>query len=710
MAAPAPSQEKPSAASSLLERLHPVRSILAHKFLAASILIVMVGLGLPVAWLKGKAYYAAEAVIFVSPRFLKNLQDDKEVEMQSNSQYREYVQQNVRTINRYDIVEEALRASPVFLRNWKLPNEPERRTVERLMASLAIRPVPDTYQVTVWLEADFKEGLAELVNKVVEVYLRKAKAEEFYASDDRILSLKAEVTQLAASVEARQQERTRLAQELGVTTFTENYVNPYDQLLVGAKQALAEARRKQIEANAALQILEGAASTARQKMLESFALELAGRDIAFTSVIATLNTRRGELLSRISGLAEKHPGRQAALIELNELEAEKQRTLASLGTKYSAVLTDQRRSEVSRTVRIVDDFGKEADRQQSQGSWFTSNYQAGIALGLQIDRDRKRMDSIDDRLRFLAQETRAPGFVRVFSDARPPDLPVRGGRRKIFLLFCIAGVLLATIVPIGLDMLDPRVFSPGDAGRTLGFPVMGWLPRKEEPYLAFWNEQVLRIAHRIDQDRCANASRVWCFTGAQAGSGTTTLVAALGRALTDLGVPALTVEANAWRSDPRYRTGSRGPGLSVVLRGNADLDDVVAMGDDEMSDHIAVGDTGDSGHLPDVHRLMEVLRGAGQAYGVVLVDLPPILASVDAEYLARSADVAVLVMESMRLQQGELGRAVRMLEKIRPKAVAAILNRVPVKGGRAFATGAFDEFAHGVSFKRSFWKSPWLWR
>ena len=50
---------------------------------------VIAAAGLPFAWIKGKPLYYTEAVIFISPRFLKNLQDDKELEMQSNSQYRE---------------------------------------------------------------------------------------------------------------------------------------------------------------------------------------------------------------------------------------------------------------------------------------------------------------------------------------------------------------------------------------------------------------------------------------------------------------------------------------------------------------------------------------------------------------------------------------------------------------------------------------------
>jgi polysaccharide biosynthesis transport protein len=694
----------------LLERLNPLRSLRRHPFLALTLLISIGGVGLPVAFLKGKPVYYAEAVVYVSPRFIRNLQEDKEFEMQSNTQYREYVQQNVKTVNRFDIVSEALAASPVFRAKWLLPGESDRQGVERLQGWLSVKPIPDTYQISVGLEQSAKEGLAEFLNKLVESYMAKAKREEFYASDARIASLKLEADQLAEAITGRQEQKTALAQELGVTAFTENYTNPYDRLLVSAKEALAEARRKRIEAEAQVRMLEGPVAAGKPAAVEAFALEMASKDPAMTTVLATLNTRRTELMSRASGLSETHPGRVAALQEIREVEAEKQRTLDKLSAGFAAMLLDQRRAEARRAQQVEKGLSEEVDRQQSQASWFTRNYQDGIGFGLEIERSRKRLDSIDDRVRFLAQEGRAPGFVRMFSRALPPERPARGGRTRIFLMFAAGAFVLAVLAPVAVDVLDPRIFSPADAAGALVFPLMGWVPDRAETGEAFWHEQVLRIAHRIDQERTTHGSRIWCFTGAQAGSGTTTLVNAVGKALHQLGVPALTVEANAWRSDPRYRTESRSRGLSVVLRGDARLLDNIDAAGEELPDHLPLGDGDGSGHLPDVHRLMEVLEEAGSVYDAVLVDLPPILASVDAEYLSRRADVVVLVLRAVSLHKGELHRALRTLERNQPKAVSAVLNRVGMARGGSLPAREFEEFSSGAASPSPRWMSPWTWR
>ncbi len=98
----------PATAAAPGSRVDPLGSLRKHRFIAVVSALAVILLGLPVVWFKGKPRYSATAVIYVSPRFVANLHDDKEFELQSNSQYREYVQQNVRTINRYDIVSNAI--------------------------------------------------------------------------------------------------------------------------------------------------------------------------------------------------------------------------------------------------------------------------------------------------------------------------------------------------------------------------------------------------------------------------------------------------------------------------------------------------------------------------------------------------------------------------------------------------------------------------
>jgi uncharacterized protein involved in exopolysaccharide biosynthesis/Mrp family chromosome partitioning ATPase len=689
-------------------RFHLLGSVRQHATLSIALLLIFGVTGAAFAWIKGRPRYSATAVVFVSPRFVANLEANKEVELQSNSEYREYVQQNVRTINRYDIVEETLGRLGENRKLWMKNGETLTHATERLQHNLVIAPVPDTYQIVVSLESDRAEGLDQIVNTLVDTFLSKIKSEEFYESDQRIENLRGDRSKLAESIAAKQKRRAELADQLAVSTFTESFPNPYDRLVVDAQQALNDATRQRIQAEAQISALEAKSDSGAVTPLEASVLDSVNHDPALSSLEASINQRRGVLVSTMSGLAPEHPGRRAAERELKELESERENLYRKLLKSYTGTLWEQRYSDVVRARQAEERLRSEADKQASQATWFTERYQEALNLGLDIERERKRLDSIDDRIEFLSLESRAPGFVRLFSNARRPDEPVKGGRRKLALMAALFSILGAVLIPIGIDSFDPRIHWPGDVHRALGFPVLGWLLEKKDAGEDFGREQILRLAERLSHEHQLNGTKLFAFTAVQAGNGTTTIVRDVAGAMSRLGMPALAVEANAYRADAQYRN-PKSRGLSVLLKGSSSLGLEVVPGGGEVCDSLPVGDVDHLGHLPDLHKLVSVLREAAELYPIVLVDLPPLAVSVDAEFVARSADLVVLIVEAEAVNKRRLLETARMLERVKPSAVAAVLNRVQLKPAGGFGLEAREEFYRGVPKEAKVWKSPWLW-
>jgi len=689
-------------------RISPGYSLRRHSVLAIATFLVVLALGLTYAYIRGTPTYKATAVVFVSPRFVANLEDDKEFDLQSNTQYREYVQQNIRTINRFDIVRDGI-AKLGPHNAWVQPNESIDHAAERLQGALEIEPVPDTYQIVVSLEGKKAQGLTEVVNAVVDRFLIKIRSEEFFGADDRIKNLKSERADLTKYTEETQAKRALLAAQLGVSTFSDGFANPYDKLLVDAKESLQDVRKQRIQAEAQLSAMEGPPGQTGLKPLEAYGDELASKDPGLTTLDANLNMRRGTLLASISGLAPDHPGRRAAEKELKELEAERNLVYQKLRAHYSAMILEQRKADVARTRSVETGMAEQVALQTSQATSFSGGYQQAMSLGADLDRARKRVANIDDRINFLSLESHAPGFVRLFSSARTPDAPVKGGRRRYAGMAFVAALLFAIVLPLGVDYFDPRIHWPGDVQRVLGFPAFAWLLEKSEAGKDFDREQVLRLASRLSQEYQTNHSEVFAFTSVSAKNGTTTIVTETANALTRLGLKTLAVEANAYRADPRYRSpGSRG--LTVVLRGVSDMESEIVTGGEEEPDHLPVGDVNNFANLPDIQNLVQILRQSTDVYSMILVDLPPILSSVDAELIAHSADVVVLVVEAENVTKGDLRRAVQVLKRVDPPAVCAVLNRVRLDAAAGFGRAARDEFYHGAAKPAPGWLSPWLWR
>lgn len=687
------------------KRLDPLESWEKHWLLSLGLLALVLLVGLPLAWIKGAPMYSAAASIFVSPRFIANLQDDKEFELQSNSQYREYVQQTVRTINRFDIILEAVMNLGSNRSYWVRPGESLNHAAEHLQASLDVQPIADTYQILVSLDGKSPEGLSTIVNTVVDTFLKKSKSEELFGIDARVQNLKEDRAKLLSDISLYQARRARIAQTIGVSTFNDGFPNPYDKLLVDAKTAAAEARRARIYADAQLR----AVGEKQPGALDSYALDSSRKDPSVATLEDHLNQRRSVLLSMLTGLAPDHPGRPALEKELAQLEKESRGKYQGLLNSYSESILKQRQADAFRAQNVEKGTQDEVDKQSSQASAFSSKYQEATALGQEIDRARKRLDSIEDRIGFLSLESRAPGFVRLFSPARTINEPIKGGRRKLYVLVALAGLLLALFTPIAVDFMDPRVHWPGDVHRTLGFPVAGWLMQKEEAGPEFYREQERRLASRIAQEYETHGSRIFAFTAVSASAGTTTLVMELGRALTVQGITTLAIEANAFRADPRYRATNSG-GLTVLLRGERHLATEIVPGSGAVPDHIPAGNPENQRNLTDLQNLPSVLRKAQELYTITLLDLPPILASVDAEIVARHSDVVMLVIEAGKSTKELVRKSARQLEHLNPRAVSAVLNCVHPDAGRGFGQQARDEYLSGQPGGSMAWYVRWLWK
>jgi Mrp family chromosome partitioning ATPase/uncharacterized protein involved in exopolysaccharide biosynthesis len=689
--------------------ISPLVSLKNHKRLALRVAVGVLLLGVPIVGFFGHPQYSASASVYVSPVFQANLAANREVEQKSNYEYREYVLQNVRTIDRFDILLEALRGLGKRAASWTRPGEADSHAAERLQRALKIEAVPDTYQITVTLEGTQPEGLADIVNAVVNTYLLKAKSEEFYASDERVKNLVADRERLQKEVEVKRARRVAIAQDLGVGTFSENYVNPYDQLLVDAKEALQDATTQNISAEAHLNAIDGKAREGGAVALQAQALEMASKDQSLTSLIADQNLRRTQLLTSINGLSPDHPGRRSAEHELASLDKSRADAYEHLVTTYSSMLLQQRQAEAYRTGQVREKLAAQVAQQASRASWFSSNYQEGIQVGNDLDALRKRLDALQERIDSISLERRAPGFVRMFSSARTPDQPSKNRGKKLVLLFLGASLLLALVAPILADALDPRIHSTRDVEAILGFAPLAWMLETQKEGQDFAREQIFRLANRMSQEQQTNKSSVFAFTSVKARGGVSTLVKEAAKALTRLGVPTLVVEANAYRADPRYRSpDSRG--LSVVLQNLQELESVIVPGDSEMPDYVPVGDLKSEQSLPDLQNLRDVLRQATESYSIVIVDIPPLLVSADAEFIARGCDVLMLVIEAERTTKAELERAAKSLERLQAQAVSAILNRVDPKAANGFGKRAFDEFKTGMADSGSMWLSPWLWK
>lgn len=662
--------------------IKPLVSLRAHPRLALVVFLVVLLAGIPVVFLKGKPSYSAAATVQVAPRYMKNLRDDGELDFPSNTQYRAFLEQQARSVLRYDIVQDAVRTLDPARVAWRGPDESERVAIDRLRGLITVRTVPDTYMIVVQLDGPSKDGLAEIVNAIVATYVERMRTERVFGADVRVRNLETREAELGAAIKDKTTRRTALALELGVTGFTGKEENPYDRLLADLRSAHADARKKRFEAEARLKAFEARGETdiGTRSVQEAVLI-----DPGLANLKASLYKRRAEVLVKLAGLTPGHPAFAELDEELRLLEGEIEKQTGALSREVRENLKARYATTLEQARRVEEDLANELAETGKRGSGFANLYNEASTLTLDMDQDRKELDIVRQRLNELAGEQNSFGFVRLVNPALPPEQPFGPGKKKLVLMILAAAFGAGLVAPVARDLLDRRLYTVNDAERLLGIPALGWMVERSDAATRLFGEDLMRrLAGGLINEQQRHGTRVFAFSSVKAGAGVSELALSLGRTLDALGYPALVVEANAFKRDARLRAGAAPgqPGLAAALAGQADAGDCVIPANAELPARVPVGDTGGARHIDRLDRIGELADAWGKDYRFILVDIPPLLLSADAEILARSLEHLILVAEAGGITSGELRRAGRQLEKLAPSAVGVVVNRVcPFKGG-----------------------------
>ena len=667
--------------------IKPLVSLIRHWKVSVVVFVIVCLLGIPVVLIKGVPKYMATATLQITPRYMKNIKEDQELDFQSNSQYRQFQEHQAKSVVRQDILEEALRKSE-GMQKFALKSESPRRTVERLREQLMVVSVPDTYMMQVSLSGPKKDGLANIVNTVVDTYLLKMREEQMYGSDERIRNLGNRLAETSKLIAEKVRRRTEISLELGMTTFHEADGNPYDKLLMNTRAALAEARNARLLADSRLAAFEQSGETdITTRSIKENVLS----DPGLNSFKSGANSRKAALLSAISGLSADHPAYQAAMQEIKEIEHEIQRQSDSLSSQVKMSMSQRYQMNVSQAARYEQALMKVLEEQEESSARFAQLFNEAVALNFDIEHLNKEVEKFQERLNFFADERNALGFVRLITPALEPEIPFGPGKSKVAVIMVIVAVVVALIVPVVIDMSNRKIQTVNEAEKLLGLPSVGWvIERKDLATSMFAEDQVRRIAASLLRDRKNFDTRVFAFSGVKSGAGCSQMLIEIAQALSQLGFPALIIEANTYHPDPRFA--SRTSGVRDYLESGAAIEEMICPATAEIPAHIGIGGSSQALHMNRIDRVRSLLEEAQQLYPVILIDLPPLLLSADTELLLDHVGQILLVVEANGTGRGELSRAARILKKSSANAVGFLVNRIEALNGGGYIQQLLVEF------------------
>ncbi|MGP5599758.1 polysaccharide biosynthesis tyrosine autokinase [Glutamicibacter arilaitensis] len=294
---------------------------------------------------------------------------------------------------------------------------------------------------------------------------------------------------------------------------------------------------------------------------------------------------------------------------------------------------------------------------------------------------------------------------RSFDAAELPTAPSSPN----FKIAIAAGLLVGLFVAFAYAMLrnafDRRISSIESVEAATGHSVLGTIPQTEtldrekrlissiggndrnEEHAGEYAvaESIRELRTNLQFMNIDNPPRTIVITSALPGEGKSTIAANLAITIAASNQKVVLIDGDLRRPTIAKTFGLlEGVGLTDVLIGNADIEDVMQSWDE--SGNLSILGAGkippNPSELLGSNTFQNLIQSLSEE-AIVLIDAPPLLPVTDASILTARTDGALVVSRVRKTTYDELESALNNLERVNAHALGLILNGVPLKGAQA---------------------------
>lgn len=327
-------------------------------------------------------------------------------------------------------------------------------------------------------------------------------------------------------------------------------------------------------------------------------------------------------------------------------------------------------------------------------------------------RDRETTERLANGLNQKLQEARVAesaqlGYAEIIRAASTPFTPVAPNRGRILLLGLMIGLGLGLVLAIGRDQFDQHIRRPDDI-RQAGYPLLGVIPSTDDlikedfggkTYIDIDGRQMdtrltallaptstaaeafrgLRTS--VQFSRPDTVVRRILVTSGSPGEGKSTVAANLATVMAQSGRRTLLVDCDLRRSRVHKVFGlTRSPGLTDFLTNSGELKQSLKL---TVADGLDVLPAGSPVPNPSEHlgsrALRELLSTLEDAYDVIILDAPPLMAATDPVLLSTQVDATILVAAAGKTKDYELAYVRDELDYVGAHVIGVVLNRFDVQ-------------------------------
>ncbi|MGD9657559.1 MAG: GumC family protein [Methylocystis sp.] len=304
--------------------------------------------------------------------------------------------------------------------------------------------------------------------------------------------------------------------------------------------------------------------------------------------------------------------------------------------------------------------------------------------------------------------------VFVVDAAERPGSPSGPNISRALMLALALGLACGVGAAFALEYFDDRIYSPSDAERATGLPLLGVVPFIKNPKeLAAQIADQRSILSEAYRSACtslqfsseAGPPKSLLITSAGPSEGKSSTAFAVARQFAAIGLKVLLIDADLRRPSLHRQLGlDNDKGLSNFLTRNCDMRDAIRR-QDGANDKIYVLTAGpvppNPVELLNGSRFASLLTVSGEAFDLVVIDGPPVGAMADALVLANTANAALFVIAGGEARRSGVRNALKRLGQARSRPLGVILSKFDARtASYGYAYDRVYVYGYGLEDRR----------
>lgn len=657
--------------------------------LIGSILAIIAGIKLP------KPFYEVEALLLLEPYLPKILYSaDKSAFLHS---YEDWMRTQVKVITSYPILKESIELYHQQGYVWRKPDESLKTAMDRLGAKLKVKQQLETQIVTINMSSSKKEGLAEIINSTIDVYIN-SKIQERQSEDNfKLEYLQSEKKKNEALLDSSYRKLEELSSKFNVAIAEEKSRSVFTQSLLDLKEAYNALVIEEIKLESQAEALYEELKFIDQEDFRLQAEAAVEENPIFKDNKLQLSRKEQEIRNQMIGLKKDNPDYQhyqAFIDDINRrVESMRVETIEKeikklKLTRRTTALFEIRTIEnsIERILREKQKLQQILDETQKQALEFNTAVLRTNTQTQEIERFQAVLNKINERIQEIRIESITPGRVFVISKALPPDGPAPSKAPLIMIAGIIGSAILGCLVAIMKGFFDDTVLRPSDILKVLGFPVTDYILNSTfdlippaDVYTIYKNqprsylfEQFRRIALHFEKEHREFKSQVYVTMSPKDSSGVTSFIINVLAFLDSPRDKKILVDLN--QRNPISNVISGVPRTQNFLENMKSTEDIsrFVLKDLDLPFHVL--SLGSDGISIDHSEIEEVIQELRKHYTYIYVDSPPLLLSADSQKYSLIGDVVIMMVMGSQTLWHELLRSLDILDHLKIQAISIVLN------------------------------------